>query len=87
MKQLYAVTIERTIMVMAESEDDAESLAERHERNELGNDPDLISTRLATDKRDIPPAWLDCFPYGGDGDQNCEQLFKSQATSKQNEVI
>lgn len=77
MKQLYAVTIERTIMVMAESEDAAGSLAEKHERNEMGNDPDLVVTQLVTQIHDIPAPWLDCIPYGGDGDQKCEEIFKS----------
>lgn len=81
MKQLYAVTIERVIMVMAESEDDAESLAERHERDEIVNEPELVVTSLVDDIHDIPAPWLDSLPYGGDDDRKCEEIFKSQATS------
>lgn len=80
-KRLYNVSIERTIMVMADSEDDAERLALRSEREEISNEPDFVSANLVTGRPRIPEPWRDSLPYGGDDDMTCAQIQASQSDS------
>ena len=74
--KLWAVNIERTIMVMAESETDAEQLANESEREECINYPDFVSARECKYLGDVPKIWRDCIPYGSSDDRNCQQIIE-----------
>lgn len=78
--KLWAVTIERTIMVLADSDTEAEQLAQEKEREECLNDPDFLTAIEANDLMRVPPPWRDCIPYGGTDDLNCQQILESAAT-------
>lgn len=76
--KLWAVTIERTIMVMANDETQAEQLAHENEREETMNDPDFVSATEVLSPARIPEAWQSSLPYGGDGRTNCLDLLLKQ---------
>lgn len=83
--KLWAVTIERTIMVLAEDETKAEQAAIESEREESANEADFISARECKYVGDVPKLWRDCIPYGGpDGplrDLNCLQVLEHHSAS------
>ena len=90
MNKLWAVTIERTILVVAEEPESAKDLACRSQHSELCNDPDSTYAREIHDPRAIPEEWRGSSPYGPNGGMSCERFLestKSVPTSKPNEVI
>lgn len=74
--KLYAVEIERTLMVLAESEQEAEVIAERNEREEMMNGAEYVSASPATE-RNIPQEWYGSHPYtdSNDCDKTVRQLL------------
>jgi hypothetical protein len=80
--KLWAVTIERTIMVVADDETQAEQLANENEREESMNDPDFVSVRQVLSPARIPEAWQGSLPYGGDGRTNCLDLLLQQLSAE-----
>ena len=76
--KLWAVIIERTIMVLADDDRKAERVAQDSERDEMMTaEPDFINAIEVKDRIRIPKVWRDCIPYGGIDDRNCEQIFES----------
>lgn len=80
MIRLWEVRIERIIMVIAESEDQAESVALKYEQENIRDgDPDYIHAMDIRSKEQIPDGWEDAIPYG---DQlptlTCGQIFEGQ---------
>lgn len=78
MKQLYAVHIEDTIMVMAEDEHSAEEKALYAQRHEVDTDPDVYMAFIVSDIKEVPAAWVDSIPYGEDQDRTCKQILTPQ---------
>jgi len=79
--ELYNVRIERTIMVVAENENEAERLALIAESDEAGNVPDFINIVEVSSMIDIPKEWRDSLPYGEcsvNGEElTCENFFNN----------
>lgn len=83
MKKLYMVKIERTIMVLADSDDEAADVALEYESEEIINgDPQGIyvfevnsGIYFKTTLR-IPKEWMDSIPYGGDDDKTVQEILK-----------
>jgi len=75
--KLWQVTIERSILVVAETESEAEQLGTDHESDERYNDPDYVSVHEVTDIKRVPKDWRDGIPYGESGDQTCKQFLDS----------
>ena len=78
-KGLYRVRIEADMYVYADSPEEAESVAEDHWRDELGNlGPDLFASRQPVSA--VPGEWCDAIPYGdGVNDRTCEQILRAGA--------
>jgi hypothetical protein len=66
---LYAVTIERVIVLEADSEEEALAMATVYECQEAENDAESVDVHRVTKMEDVPGAWLGCYPYGGDGER------------------
>jgi hypothetical protein len=73
--KLYEVKIERSIMVMAESETKAAELGWYHEKDELDNDGVLGAWQIEN-IQEVPPEWRDSIPYGGVDDKTCAQILE-----------
>ena len=80
-RKLWCVKIERTIMVEAEREAEAEQIALRYEAQESMNDPDSIQASVATDIHKVPGPWHGSIPYHGSTDRTCAQILASQLES------
>jgi len=63
--KIFVVDIQRSIMVVAEDERDAESVALSNEREES---PDLISAHEVKGLEQVPKEWRDTIPYGENED-------------------
>jgi hypothetical protein len=78
-KKLYAVTIERVIMVMAEDEDAACDVALKFEYDNLDGYPDNCLADPVMSDCDIPKEWMDSVPYSyGRNDHDnrtCKQIL------------
>ena len=75
---LYAVIIERTIVVEADSEEDALLAGMEHESEEAENEADHVQVIDVTKKEDIPQGWWNSYPYDGDGEHTVLELLTSQ---------
>lgn len=75
MRKLFKVEIERTVMVMAEDEKEAERLALYYEREEEAENTFLS---VVKDLSEVTDDWKESIPYGSEDDQTCEQLLKGQ---------
>ena len=75
--RLWRVTVERTIMVMADDERGAERAAEYHMRDDDG-DSDMIQAREMKSVEAIPKIGHDCIPWGGDrkDDRTCAERLE-----------
>lgn len=76
--KLFAVRIERVVMVVAESDQQAQRVALTNEREEISNDPDFIDARPVTTLDQVPPEWRDCFPYGTKEYVTCEKILAGE---------
>src|SRR6187551_3245875 len=77
---LYRVDIERTMFVVAESESEAAIIAEEFERDQVAEcAPELTFAQEVTDEADIPDAWRNSLPWGGDDDRTCEWYVRNRA--------
>lgn len=75
MRQLWKVEIERTIMVEADTQDEAEEIGMRYESQETMNDPEGVTTSAVTQCHQIPGPWHGSIPYGGRTDRTCAQIL------------
>ena len=75
--KLWEVTIERAIFVLAETEREAEHVAERNEGEESYNPADCVWAREITDPKQISLPWRDSLPYGKNNDLTCEEFLKT----------
>ncbi len=75
--KLYRVDIYRTMYVLARDEFDAERVAERNEREEVGNEADYCSS--PAEATDVPFSWRDSIPYGGDQMRTVAQILTMQS--------
>jgi hypothetical protein len=73
-RRLWRVTVERTIMVMAADDREAESEAKYYFCEDDGK-PDMISALAVSDVGEIPPKWRNGIPWGGDrnDDRTCRE--------------
>lgn len=80
MKRLFEVTIEKTIYVMADTEDEAEVEAESIEAEEQG---DAISCREIKGVEEVPEDWRDAIPWNvEDGDLTIREILLQPASEK-----
>jgi len=84
MTKLYSVTVERTIIVVADDEETAEELAEEGERNEVNNchDADHVSVVEVTSTSQIPNNWFTGMPYGGDDERTVRDWIEELSVPK-----
>ena len=68
-KKLWMVEVTYFLHVVAEDEDTAERLAQRHAREEQ---PMYTFAHTATRKNALLD-WMDAHPYGGDGDKTVKE--------------
>lgn len=73
---LYKVSIERSIMVVAENEDEAQQVALLNETEECGNDAEFIDVSVIKSIDDIPEPWMDSLPYKHEYDYGHELTCK-----------
>lgn len=76
---LYAVMIERTIVVEADCEEDALIAGMEHESDEAGNEPDHVSVMDVKRKEDVPQPWWTSYPYCGDGEHTVLELLAAES--------
>ncbi len=74
---LYAVYIERTIVVEADCEEDALLAGLEHECDEASNEPDHVYVTDVKRKEDVPEPWWKSYPYCGDGEHTVLDLLTS----------
>jgi hypothetical protein len=80
--KLYKVKIERTVMVMAESQEQAIQRARRYEGNDsLFNEPDSIRACIVTSHNQVPLEQRDCIPYFAPHEQSVGYYASLQVTS------
>ena len=74
---------EKEIMVVAETEREAEHIANESIREEISlNGVDLLCPREIKDKKSLPKGWADALPWGGSGNQTCGAILDAaQATA------
>lgn len=85
--KLWKIEIERTVMVMADSEDQALQRARRYEANDAAfNEPDSIHACIVTARDQVPLEQRDCIPYFAPHDRTCEHYASQQDTSTTSEV-
>lgn len=75
--KLYAVKIERVIMVVAGSKEDAERVAIRNEREEMFNEPEEVNAIECKTLGNVPVEWRKCYPYGDVQNITCEGHFQA----------
>lgn len=76
---LYAVYIERTIVVEDDCEEDALIAGLENESQEAANQPDHVSVMNVTRKEDIPEPWWNSYPYCGDGEHTVLDLLTAES--------
>jgi hypothetical protein len=77
--KLYHVTLEYEVMVVAEDEDAAEAVAEKHVREIVEMPPDYTCAREIEEADAIPSEWKGSYPFrddGQQGQQRCIELIK-----------
>lgn len=82
MGKLFEVIIEKTIYVMADTEDEAEVEAEAFEAEEQG---DAISCREIKGVEEVPEDWRDAIPWNvpsQDGDLTIREILLQPASEK-----
>jgi len=80
--KLWKIEIERTVMVMADSEEQALQRARRYEANDAAfNEPDSIRASIVTACEQVPLEQRGCVPYFADHDHSCERIAREQVTS------
>jgi hypothetical protein len=85
--KLWKIEIERTVMVMAESEEQAIQRARRYEGNDsLFNEPDSIMAVVVTSYDQVPLEQRDCIPYFAPHDQSCGYYASQQVTSSREQT-
>ncbi len=73
---LYRVDILRTLMVLADSKEQARIIARENEVDDVNSvDPDEITIREITRLEDVPKDWLASSPYGANGFLMCENVL------------
>lgn len=79
------VTFETTMVVMADDDDDARSVARRDAFNALHDAdeyPDVDVRGEVTSEKHLRDGWDDdCVPYGGDRNKRLRELLTPNATS------
>ena len=75
--KLYVVEIERTMLVLAENEQEAEETAESCEQEEMHNFSATFRVMTA-ERRNVPPQWLNAIPYGGSSDDTVRQIMAAE---------
>lgn len=84
MLKLFEVTIERTYVIVAESQREADLDASTYERESIGDsDPDSIWVHEIENIKGIPYGWNKCYPYGDGEDRVCEDYFKDPETGEE----
>lgn len=63
--RLWRVTVEYTLLVVADSEREAETEAEYY-AGEDGSEPDMSIARQVRTIEDVPNEWRNSIPFGGD---------------------
>jgi len=79
MKTLWKVTIETTVIVMAEDEPEAREKGTRYAREQY-DEPDFVDVDEIKNKLDIPKEYQDSLPWGiarGDN-RTCSQILQDQ---------
>jgi hypothetical protein len=85
--KLWKIEIERTVMVMADSEEQALQRARRYESNDsLFNEPDSIRASIVTACEQVPLEQRGCIPYFALHDHSCERIAREQVTSNCSET-
>lgn len=80
--KLWKIEIERTVMVMADCEEQALQRARRYEANDAAfNDPDSIRALVVTTLQQVPLEQHGCIPYFAAHDHSCERIVREQDTS------
>ena len=74
---LWRVTVEYELLVVADSERQAESEAEYH-AGEDGSEPSLTVATRVQKIEDVPDEWRDSIPFGGD--QKDERTCRERVT-------
>lgn len=76
--RLWRVTVERTMMVVAADEREAEREAEYYAKEE-DSLADMVAASLVSRVEDIPQEWRDSIPWGGDrkDDRTCAERVES----------
>ena len=79
--KVFRVDIGRTLLVIADGDEQAVDVAFKNERRELVNDPESVSAREVTGLKDVPEVWHDCRPYGegNEGHLSVAQLLEQDA--------
>lgn len=78
MSRLFAVNVEKTILVSADSPMDAERIAE-YEATWDDSEFDSIEVKEITKNEDIPKEWKGCVPYSDDEEERtCEEVIRGE---------
>lgn len=84
MSKLYAVTAEITVLVIADSQDEAEDNAlsdyfEDEVREGIGGSAFEHVSSVQVEKRaEIPKMWRSALPWGGDGRRTCLEYVRGK---------
>ena len=87
MKQskLYEVSVELTLCVLADNEQDAQSLGNEHAADECDNltKSDFVANRM----KYIPQNWQNACPYGNNyyDDRTVQEIFDAEKASDEDE--
>ncbi len=76
MIRLYECTLTITVMIAAESEDEAMNLAEHFGAKELAQTgAEIVDVEEAKSLQDVPLFWRESVPWGDGGDIECARWF------------
>jgi hypothetical protein len=80
--RLWRVTVEYTLLVVADNERQAEAEAE-YNAGEDGSEPDLTIAHEVRAIEDVPADWQDSIPFGGDrkDERTCRERIASRSNA------
>jgi hypothetical protein len=86
MMALWLVEINTFLVVEAEDELGAEACGSEHSRDEILEGNYTSWVHPIRSRSELPQSWIDCYPWGGDGERSCWEMLPDTAPPTKEEL-